>query len=218
MTHFCMYLLYLFNLFGAKVAEKLILQLEILSCGYDWKGHRLILGTGWPRERPGAGPQLSPSEARSDLFICRVGANCWLLWGRVAPVCRGKGPHARPGSQCPALAPGPGNRLLGGSKILSRTAGRRLGGCLSGWLLCANWSSTQKRLLFKLKRLLLCQNHHPSSFVLLEREVTLAGWSEASHPYKHWSEDTPASFPMPARGTSMSSRPGGNLLGPPRPK
>lgn len=176
LTHFCMYLLYLFNLFGAKVAEKLILQLEILSCGYDWKGHRLILGTGWtPREEPGAGPALSPSEARSDLFICRVGANCWLLWGQAGLCVLRKGPHARPAGLATAWLPGAWQQTPGAVWTCPGQQGAPTGGAVSGWLLCANWSSTQKRLLFKLKRLLCAKTTiHPLLFFC--RKGSDASW------------------------------------------
>lgn len=40
------HLLYWLNLFGAKVADKFILPIGILSCGYDWNGPKLILIMG----------------------------------------------------------------------------------------------------------------------------------------------------------------------------
>lgn len=196
LTHFCMYLLYLFNLFGAKVAEKLILQLEILSCGYDWKGHRLILGTGWtPREARGRTSSLTLWSTQWPVhlqgwskLLASVGSSS-LCVPREGPTCQASRLSNPPGSR------GPGNRLLGQCGLVQASRAPT-GGLSLGWLLCANWSSTQKRLLFKLKRLLCAKTTiHPLLFFSKGkwrqlaglRQVILTNTGQMTHP---------ASFPM----------------------
>ena len=106
LTYFCLYSLYLFHLFGAKVAEKLILQLEILSCGYDWKGHRLILGTGW-----------TPREAQSGTSSLTLWSTQWPVhlpgWSKLLASVGLSGlcvPRARPTCQASRLSNPPGSR------------------------------------------------------------------------------------------------------------
>lgn len=141
----------------------------ILNCGYDWKGRRLILVNERKPSRSrilsgrkGKRPPRPPRQARARSHS-RLWASHHLLGGRVVSVCCAEGAE-RQASQTRRPSGSPWGSCGGVPCTASwrGLAGRGRRGSPLGWLLGANRSSRQKRLLFKLKRILLCQTTiHP---------------------------------------------------------
>lgn len=172
----------------------------IFSRGYDWKGHRLILvnkckpsrNRTWSRQKragpsPAAGVQRRAHIPGCGHIITHGGAG-------GLPVLGGEG------AECQASQTQRPNRHPWGSRQwgtvhreLARVRGALTpGGSPLGRLLGANWSSRQKGLLFKWKRILLCQTTiHPllslskgkwRQLAGLRRGISTAGQMTLSFP------------------------------------
>lgn len=122
-----------------------------------------------PRAQKGNWPSRPPKRiVACHAVTCAAGANYWILQAERSPHAGERALPAGPAGSATRCSPA----LLSANHRAAWARGADPG--VAPW--CKLQFPSEKAVVW-IEESLLCQNHHPSSFVLLQREVTPAGWS-----------------------------------------